>query len=260
MEPGFSFKELYEVALKATYPIEVGDKSFEEGETIAIFDEILLANFSEIKQTFTAKGGYDDRSLIFWDNSKEIRITLTQGVFSKTQFALLSNAKLFHNKEEKILINKRLELETNEEGMAELEHSPQGKIFVYNKNTGEKIETYTLNGRWLSTGKAFLEIFVDYQYFYSGSSTTLKVGESLTEGFLSLTGKTRIKDDTTGLVKTGIINIPKLKLMSDLSIRLGKEAIPLVGKLDAIALPVGGKGDKKIMEIIFLDDDVDSDM
>jgi hypothetical protein len=62
------------------------------------------------------------------------------------------------------------------------------------------------------------------------------------------------------LVKTGIINIPKLKLMSDLSIRLGKEAIPLVGKLDAIALPVGGKGDKKIMEIIFLDDDVDSDM
>jgi hypothetical protein len=84
MEPGFSFKELYEVALKATYPIEVGDKSFEEGETIAIFDEILLANFSEIKQTFTAKGGYDDRSLIFWDNSKEIRITLTQGVFSKT--------------------------------------------------------------------------------------------------------------------------------------------------------------------------------
>ena len=64
----------------------------------------------------------------------------------------------------------------------------------------------------------------------------------------------------TGQVKTGIIKIPKLKLMSDLSIRLGKDAIPLVGKLSAIALPEGGKGSAKVMEIIFLDDDVDSDM
>ena len=48
--------------------------------------------------------------------------------------------------------------------------------------------------------------------------------------------------------------------MSDLSMRLGADAMPQVGKLDAIALPVGAKGNKKVMEIIFLDDDIDSDM
>jgi hypothetical protein len=36
----------------------------------------------------------------------------------------------------------------------------------------------------------------------------------------------RVKDDVTGKVTTGIINIPKLRLMSDLSIRVGSDAIP----------------------------------
>lgn len=260
MESEFSFKELYEVSLKATYPIEVGDRTFEPEETIAVFDEIQLANFAEIKQTATAKGGYDNRSLIFWDNTSEVKLSLTQGVFSKTQFLLLTNAKLLKNSNREVLISKRENLETDENGVAELKQEPCGKMFVYNQATGERINDYTISNKTLFLPQQFLNIFVDYQYLYSGSSTTLKIGESLTEGFLSLTGKTRIKDDVTGLVKTGIVNIPKLKLMSDLSIRLGKDAMPLVGRLDAIAVPVGGKGDKKVMEIIFLDDDVDSDM
>jgi hypothetical protein len=35
-----AMKELYDVFLKATYPIEIGDKRIEEGETIALFDKI----------------------------------------------------------------------------------------------------------------------------------------------------------------------------------------------------------------------------
>jgi hypothetical protein len=34
------FKELYEVSLKATLPIEVGGKTIESGETVAFFDKI----------------------------------------------------------------------------------------------------------------------------------------------------------------------------------------------------------------------------
>jgi len=88
----------------------------------------------------------------------------------------------------------------------------------------------------------------------------MTVGRPLTNGYLSLTGKTRVKDEVTGQVKTGIINIPKLKLMSDLSMRLGDNATPIVGQLDAIAIPVGNRGNKKVMEILFLEDDIDSDM
>jgi hypothetical protein len=30
--------------------------------------------------------------------------------------------------------------------------------------------------------------------------------------------------------------------------------------LDALAVPVGNRGNKKVMEILFLEDDIDSDM
>jgi hypothetical protein len=101
---------------------------------------------------------------------------------------------------------------------------------------------------------------VDYWFDYSNKASILTIGRSLTNGYLSLTGKTRVKDEITGQVTTGIVNIPKLKLMSDLSIRLGSDAVPQVGRLDAIAVPDGLRGNKKVMELIFLNDDIDSDM
>lgn len=39
-ENEFSLKEMYDVSLKATYPIEIGDRFIEEGEIIAYFDNI----------------------------------------------------------------------------------------------------------------------------------------------------------------------------------------------------------------------------
>jgi hypothetical protein len=40
MENEIGFKELYDVSLKATYPIEVDGETIEVGETIAHFDKI----------------------------------------------------------------------------------------------------------------------------------------------------------------------------------------------------------------------------
>ena len=78
-----NFKELYEVSLKATYPIEIGGNRVEPGETVALFDRIQIANFQEIKNFSSANGGFDNRGLVFWENTKEIKINFTQGVFSK---------------------------------------------------------------------------------------------------------------------------------------------------------------------------------
>ena len=37
----FGLKELYDLTLKATYPIEMGGRTFEPGEVVARFDKIL---------------------------------------------------------------------------------------------------------------------------------------------------------------------------------------------------------------------------
>lgn len=94
MENNFGLKELYEVSLKATYPIEVKGRKIEIGETVAQFDRIQIADFVENKSFISANGGFDNRAHVWWEETKEIKVNLSQGVFSKMQLALMTNANL----------------------------------------------------------------------------------------------------------------------------------------------------------------------
>ena len=259
MNNELGMKELYDVVLKATYPIEVGGKSFDKGEILARFDKIQLANFSEKKEFLAARGGYENAPRIWWEETKEIAVNITQGIFSASQLAIIGNALLSQN-DEVLPITNREFLDSDENGQIILKQAPLDSIFVYDKQTGNKISVLQKEENVLTIEKPYQEVIVDYTYNYCGGSRMITIGKTLTNGYLSLEGKTRVKDDITGHVRTGIIKIPKLKLMSDLSIRLGSDAIPQVGRLNAIAVPDGTKGNKKVMEIIFLNDDIDSDM
>ena len=226
----FGFKELYDVSLKTTYHIELDGRIIEIGETIAVFDKIQLATLIEKSDTRSANGGYDNRPLVWWEETKEISLRFTQGVFSKKLLALMSNSALIKNAENTpVAINIRETLETDEQGIAMTKHPIVAPAFVYNAKTGEKLTDVTIGVQQIITAQPYQDIVVDYWYNYTNQSTTMVVGRPLTNGYLSLSGKTRVKDEITGQVKTGIINIPKLKLMSDLSMRLGENATPIVG-------------------------------
>lgn len=254
----FSMKELYEVRLKTTYPMEYEGRKIQSGEVIAFFDKIQISNFKEIKECVTANGGFDNRPHVFWESTKEVRVCFSQGVFSKSQFALMAGAKLLKVNDSSFPISKRELKETDENGKIYLEEMPATQPFVYNKN-GEKVE-YILEENVITTDYPFSDLIVDYTYLYNNNATYVTIGQRAISGFLELEGKTRYKDDKNGLVKTAIIKIPKLKLMSDLSMSLGKDAVPLVGVFDAIAIPTGVKGRENVMQIVFLNDDIDSDM
>lgn len=256
-----NFKELYEVSLKSTLPIEVSGTKIEVGETIASFDKIQIANFQEIKSVTSANGGWDNRAHVFWETTKEVKINFSQGVFSKTQLALMTNAQLINNEGEQMIpINKREEFESDEHGKIVVGRILREPVFVYDKTTGKKITDWTSTTDSIILNEAYKSVIIDYWYDYDNGCQIMTVGRSLTQGYLSLVGKMRVKDDITGKVKTGIIKIPKLRLMSNLSIRVGSDAIPQVGRLDAVAVPEGGRGQSKVMEIIFLNDDIDADM
>ena len=255
------FKELYEVSLKATQIIEVGGKIIEPNETVASFDKIQIANFQEIRNVVSANGGYGNRSLIYWDATKELKLSFTQGVFSKTQMALMSNTNLIRAQGDEIIpINVRKVYESDADKRIYTGRVLREPIFVYDNKTGEKLSNWTFYAQTIHLDTPYKEVLVDYWYDYSNGFSKFVVGAPLVNGFLSLVGKMRVKDDTTGKVVTGIIKIPKLRLMSDLSIRVGSDAIPQVGRLEAIAVPEGARGQSKVMEIIFLNDDIDADM
>lgn len=256
----FSLKELYEVRLKTTYPIEIDGYTFDKNETIAFFDKIQIANIDEIKKWVSAHGGFDDRPHVIWEDTKEVNIKFTQGIFSKTQFALLSNAKLLHYiKDSKLTISNREELESNEKGEFSLKERPYSELFIYDKESNQKLE-YGIQDKLITIRDPYKEVIVDYNFLYSNNFSRMKLGHCMIEGFLCLEGRTRTKDDITGYTKTAIIKIPKLKLMSELSIKLGEKADPVIGNFEVSAFPVGDRGNKNIFNIYFLEDDIDSDI
>ena len=134
----FSFKELEPCYLKATYPIEIGDRKIEKGEIIASFDKIQMGFMKEIKDFVAARGGFDNRGWVFWETTKELPINFSQGVFSSSQLALLTNSKMIDIPETITVPISNIEsLESNENGEFSLKEKPTS-LFIYNKKNGEK--------------------------------------------------------------------------------------------------------------------------
>lgn len=263
MENEFSLKELYDVFLKTTYPMEIAGKQFQEGETLCIFDKIQIASFNERKAVITAHGGFEDRDRVFWESTKEIDIDFSQGIFNTLQFALLNNAKLLRTVEDTaIRIPIREKIESNRQKKVILSYVPcaQKEVFFYNVQTGEKVDLPFVQERVYEAPTTFTEYLCDYYYDYEDGAQYVTLGNRLINGFLRLEGKTRVKDDITGNTRTGIIEIPKLKLMSGLSMRLGKNANPVVANFRTVAVPIGARENSTVINIFFLNDDIDSDM
>ena len=262
MDKEFGLQELYCVQLKSTYPIEIKGVEFAAGEVIAVFDKIQIANFREIHKEAVAQGGYQNRKLTIWNRTEGVDLIFTRGIFSKTQLSLMNNMRIISlNENQKVRIAQRDELETDSEGKITLTHVPINSwIFVYNKDTGEKLTGLSLiDQKTLQTPLVYQEVIVDYEYAYDNGADVSFVGEDIFDGFLSLEGRTRIKDDVTGETHTAIIYIPKLKITSDFDLTLGQNAQPVVGRFKATALATGERKKSKALEIYYLNEDIDWD-
>lgn len=255
----FSMKELYDVFLKTTCAISIDGIEYEEGETIAKFDKIQMAAVDADTSWVSANGGFDNRARVFWQTTKDVRINFTQGVFSTLFFSLLTNSKKITKPiNQNILIHKQEYKESDENGMFTLDETPVDKLYIYNKETGEKLQ-YTIDNKEVTISNTYLDVVADYGYNYTNGAQIVKIGDACLCGYLSLEGKTRVKDDTSGQTVTGIIKFPRIKLMSDLSIRLGEKAPPVTTGFSAIGIPVGSRGNSYVCEFYFLNNDLDSD-
>ena len=262
MDNEFGMQELYFVQLKSTYPIEIKGIQYAAGEVVAAFDKIQIANFQEINREVAAQGGYQNKKLVIWDRTEGVNLIFTQGVFSKTQLGLMHNARVLSiNEGKRIRIAQRDELETDSEGKITLTHVPiDSWIFVYNKETGEKLTDLSMvDAQTIQTPLIYKEVVVDYEYGYDNGADVELIGEEIFDGFLTLEGRTRIKDDITGETHTAIIYIPKLKITSDFNLTLGQNAQPVVGQFKGTALSIGGRKTSKALEIYYLDEDIDRD-
>ena len=182
MENEFGLKELTDLTLKVTYPIEMAGRIFEPGEVIARFDKIQLANFKEVTSRVSANGGFDNRSHVIWEDPKEIQLNFTQGIFSARQFALLSNAHLIDvSSEEGVLISCHYSGESNEDGKILVDKQDISDVFVYDAKTYEKIIPKSVdfkNGE-IAIDSKYRNIEVDFNYRYYNKVTSCILGRKL---------------------------------------------------------------------------------
>ena len=258
MDTFSGIKELYDVNIRLNNPIEFNGKKFKTNETLLVFKTAEIANISENTATRQAKGGYHNNPLINWEVDKSMDFAITHGVLSPVSWALLSNSKIDMPKTKSVSYNEILDvIEENDYCYVDLKYRPnhcncimgvQGNpcneplpmgrrlelmlkplppskdkfIFVYDEENGERIDDFEIYQNRLFFKSPHRHVYVDYTFEYEDKIKVIRVGDRLFNGFLSLSGKMSVKDEMSGEVTTAILEIPKIKLSSSLTMRLGK--------------------------------------
>lgn len=260
----FGIRELYDVNIRTTYPMEFCGKSYEENEIILRLDRIGIAAVSTSKTRITATGGDGNRALIIWESINPMRMQIQQGIISKIGLSLLSNNLLKTKETVSAPITEKFEIivgSKNQNFILKHKVNEEKSIFVYNENFEKK--NYVIEDGNILKINNFSEndkeIIIDY-YTDKNESEILRIGKNLLGGFLKLEAKTRVKDDITGEEKTGIFVIPKMKIMSDLSMRLGDSVEPFVYSFMVEGYPVGPRGEQYVGDLVFLNEDLDVDI
>ena len=99
---------------------------------------------------------------------------------------------------------------------------------------------------------------VDYYYEYGDEALIYSISKERFNGLFTLEGKFYSKDENEGLDYTNLIYMPKVRVVSDINLRLGERADPTTSVFNIIGMPEN-IGNKKslILEITRLNSDID---
>lgn len=258
MDNFVGMKELYDVSLRLNAPLEIGKIKYDINEPILTFSTVELSQINENISSVSARGGYHNTALVNWEVDREMTFAVTHGVLSPKSWALLSNSKLVEPDVKSVQYVEQLKaIEDGDYCYVDLkfypnscdekfgaqpnpcnEPLPMGRrpelmlkplppsrtkwIFVHDIETGARIRDFKIYRNRIYFTCPVREVSVDYTFDYGDNIKVIEVGNRLLNGFLRLDGKMSVKDEKSGRVTTAILEMPKIKLSSSLSMRLGK--------------------------------------
>ena len=287
----FGIKELSEVVLKAHDPMRFGSRYLEAGEPVLYFEKVNMAVLNERQSTIMARGGWSNMPRVIWEDRSEVQFSLTEGVMSSISMGILLSASITEAKQSKesLLIPKREGPFELEDGCIYITHQPvlypAKKVFIYQYERGvaqKKVygqldpENNKYNSFLEETeicikvfedkertkqADATKEYIVDYYYEYNEEALLYTIQKERFNGLFTLEGKFYSKDENDGLNYTNLIYMPKVRVVSDINLRLGERADPTTSVFNIIGLPenVGGNKKSKILEITRLSEDIDAE-
>lgn len=277
----FGTKELSEVVLKAKVPMQFGSRRLEQGEPVLYFENVELSILSERNSPIMARGGWSNMPRVIWEDRSEVTFSLREGVMSSISMGILLSANMTERKDsETLLIPKRegpFSLENDDTFV--LEHMPifppKKKVFIYEyerdvaqkKVYGELLETTTdLMGEIhprirVKDADATKQYMVDYYYEYKDKALVYLIQKERFNGLFTLEGKFYSKDENEGLNYTNLIYMPKVRVVSDINLRLGKRADPTTSVFNIVGMPEKtDESENLIVKIVRLNSDIDADI
>lgn len=290
MDEYFGHKELYEVILRAKTPMQFGSRKIESEEPVLYFNNVNMSLLSEQNRPVFARGGWANMPRVIWDERTEATFQMTEGVMSSVGMSILLSANVTtQTKDEPLYVPMKegpFSLDVN--GGVILKHWPvdhtikKSFIFDYDREAVQEKKygkLITNKEDPLDPGHflPYVQIFddknletpadnsrkyvIDYYYKYEQEALIYSVQKERFNGLFTLEAKFYSKDENEGLNYTNVLFMPKVRVVSNINLRLGERADPTVSTFNIVGLPetVGNKKNL-ILEIIRLQDDIDSDI
>lgn len=285
LDQNFGHKELYEVVLRAKSPMDFGDRHIVSEEPVLYFDNIQMSLLSEQNRPIFARGGWDNLPRVIWDDRSEVQFSLTEGVMSSVGMSILLSSQVLSQKDkDPFFVNIREGPFTLTQGHVDLRHWPtlKKKVFIFNYSRNQIQEK--MYGRLISDvvdpygnkvnrlaiyqdknctipAENSGEYIVDYYYEYEDDALIYSVEKERFNGLFSLEAKFYSKDENEGRNYTNVLYMPKVRIVSNINLRLGERANPAVSNFSIIGMPeTVGEQKNLIMEITRLGQDIDADI
>lgn len=271
--------------------MQFGSRYVEEQEPVLYFSNVNMSVLSERDHLIMARGGWANMPHVIWDERSEVQFQMIEGVMSQTEMSILLGANVTERKDSEPLFVQMKEgpYELDDQHRLYLKHWPELKekkafIFKYDRDAIQQkvygklitdvpdpfdpkkmlpcIEVYKkkdFNQENLADTDD--EYVVDYYYEYKDEALIYAIQKERFNGLFTLEGKFYSKDENDGYNYTNIIYMPKVRIASDINLRLGEGADPAVSTFNIIGLPeTTGEYKNLIVDITRLNEDIDTDI
>ena len=262
-------KDLEHVVLKARDHMKIGSKAFEPGEPVLYFKNIQIALLSENTQVIAARGGFLNQPRVVWEDRSDTTFQFSNGTLNQISLSMLLESNTLQK--DNVLVP-----------MQEIVRVNYGKAYLKQKPTKERKRFYkffkaeNLQHESASSKKLIpieedfekgivyfnedindVEIIADYYFQPKNQPITYTMNRERKANLYSLEATFYLKDENDGLLHTGILEMPKVYIMSNINLRMGERADPTVGTFRIVAMPENYEGyDSMVCRVVFLDDDI----
>ena len=262
----FGVKELSQATLRAKVPMQFGKRYVEAGEPVLYFENVSISMLSEKSQPVMARGGWGNFPRVVWEDRDVIQFSLSEGVMSSISMGILLSAEVTENKiEDPILVPKRegpFILDNNHRVFLQewptVTKDNKAFIFEYARDVAQKkvygklihgisdpfdstkelpcVEIYK-DKQLTELADIDKEYLIDYFYKYKSEALIYTVHKDRFNGLFTLEGKFYSKDENDGINYTNLLCMPKVRVVSDINLRLGERADPTMSVFNIIGMP-----------------------